>query len=812
MSGFICRPPVPGEVIRRFSSHDRDEIEYFRILYTNTELDILVMIRATPMRSAGRLYFTQPSVHQLSSLMHPPQCKEFVFVPDGLTPRPDVLATTRELDKKYRRRAQRRSNPRRQRIVRYWKIRPLVRHTNPDDANLMFDSQYRREQVRARALQLAGPNDDITRITQQLNDLLNQYWAEGSKPGALTPYSSRQGGRGKEKKSKRKLGRRNRVTAAGEKGREGFVMKDEDKDVCGFSWRNFYIRGTTIAKAYRKMCREFYSSSAVDASGKTSRTLLPQHMRPTREQFAKWGLQRSPGFESWKKKFSPMELKRIDRLLFGTSNQRITKIGQRGAIDSTTIDVELVAADDRTKRIGQAHRILLVDGMYKYIPGFYMGLNAPGADPVQLAYLHDLTEKSEWLKWLGLDDQDPNNWLQIRFSTLIADNTDARCRAVEKKLHEINTGIKFVGVGRSDLNTDVESSHHMLHRVVDHNLSGTTHGQKKKRGDERADVLARMTLVEAIRETARAIYYWNTVELDIQPTLEMRRELLEKGIKLNRANLTRWEMERGNQAVSAISADEARTTLLLRTSGTFTQKGIRLLRPDTGEKREFIKGIRYVSTHPLIVERIKKAKVGRTRTPATSHDDTFLYNPYQPKGIYYRDLHTGELIPLKAIASDPELLDSCTIPDLLSMMSRDAIRDFDVATSREIAISNLEEAQEKAVREAETKYQQDLAKHEKPPSKSALRKDKTANREKEKATLMFGMPTPPATPSHSSDTDMPSDDEESSDRLQKANPPLKPSSGNHVPDTQAPSARTTSSVISTLLRRKPAQAVSHEYQ
>lgn len=50
----------------------------------------------------------------------------------------------------------------------------------------------------------------------------------------------------------------------------------------------------------------------------------------------------------------------------------------------------------------------------------------------------------------------------IRFATLLADNTDARAAAAMNALEKVKTGLKFVPVSRSDMNSDVETTHHAL--------------------------------------------------------------------------------------------------------------------------------------------------------------------------------------------------------------------------------------------------------------------------------------------------------------------------------------------------------------
>ncbi len=716
-----------------------------RILYINNNDNQIIVIPVLPKRSGSkksnmRLYFLGPKVLPLDQINQEISQHKLHLLPKGVKARADVLATDDELDKKYLRKGQSISVPRKKRAERYAIIKPLV--SDRGNVTLLFDPQVRSDLITKRADELKNDQCSLERTIKEISEILYQYFAEGSTIGAVTPFSGNQGGRGKEKstKKKRKLGRPNTPTANGAENVAGFVLSDQDKDICGFAWRNYYIKGSTIEKAHRKMIREFYSDISINDKGEPVLTLKGVNEHPSCTQFKAWGQRRSPGHESWKKQISKFNLNRIDRILFSTSDSDIIAVGQRGAVDSTSIDMELVSVASRLDRIGSAHRILIVDGMYHYISGFYLGLDAPSAETVSLAFLHSLTDKAEWLKWLGLNDQTPENWIPIQYSSVTADNTDLRCEAVKEKLDSIGTGIKFVGVARSDLNATVETSHHTLHRMVDHNMHGTTHGQKHDRGEELATVLARHTIIEAIRETARAIYTHNTIELDIQPTLEMRRDLVDKGIKLTRANLTRWEINRGRCHTTLMGEDEALIKLLIPIRGTFTQHGVKLLRSDTGNKREFIEPIRYISHHPLIKARAMKAKVARTRMSPISHDDDFLHNPYKPTEIFFKDIYTGELIKLDLVTKDSDLPDECSMPDIVDLMKRDAIYSFNVGESRNQTLSELEFHQEQTKENAEDEYQDSLSKLDKPPSKASLKRNKKDNRNQEKERFMYGMP------------------------------------------------------------------------
>ncbi|TNC99125.1 MAG: Uncharacterized protein FD121_363 [Gallionellaceae bacterium] len=740
----IRRLPVAGEIIEpKIESACLDET--YRVLDVHEDTNRIVLIPVTPRSSKKRLYFVGPSVGALSQVMTELDKHWLAINVKGVAPRADAEATNEDLDKKYLRRGQEVSNPRKDREAREALIGHLIKDSEGnkldlEEYKLLFDPQVRSERISELANKMGSSKRTIIRTKRMLNELLNQYWSGGSVPGALTPFSGAKGGRGKARIQKKKLGRQNAPTAAHHVGLEGFVMGEQDKDICGFCWRNYYIRGTTCAKALRRMWREFYSEAVTGKDGKIQRILLPIHQRPTRSQFERWGNERSPGHDSWKKQLTKFNLGRIDRVLLGYSSDNVVVVGQQGHTDSTSPDIEFVRVENRLDRIGPAHRILVVEGMYGYISGFYLGLDAPSTVTVLLAFLHSLTDKTEWLKWLGLDDIDPADWIQIRYSSVIADNTDARCQGVIEALDQIGTGLKFVGVARSDLNAPAETSHHSLHRMVDHNLYGTSHGQRHERGEERADILARMTIIEAIRETARAIHTYNTMALDIRPTMEMRREIIDKGLTLNRLNLTRMKINQGKLAMSLIGNDEARIKLMPHVRGVFTQHGVKLLRPDTGQKREFIEPIQYISKHSLMLERFMKAKVGRAGVSAESFDDDFRQDPYNPTELYYRNPIDGDLIRLWMKTKDEDLPFECSIPDIINLMKSDAIHLFNARNSKEEALSHMEEGQEATKQEASDAYDDALETVEKPPSKSAIRRNKKANREQEKSTYQYGMP------------------------------------------------------------------------
>lgn len=733
---------IPGVVLKPLTN-DASLTCVHRVLHIHVPSDRAIVIPIEPRRSKGRLYFVGPDAVSLAGLQRevndPDQPKLSITT---LKTRPDASATDEELDRKYLKQGKSGSAARNERDRRWKIIEPLV--SNYDDAVLLFDPQVRQELTRRRALQLADLPSRIKRVRVEIRDLLNQYWAGGSKRGALTPYWAACGARGKEKPQQKKLGRPNAPTRQGKKGREGYLLTEHDKDVIRFSWRSYYVRDTTVAKAYRRMCREFYSIKVTGHGGNTTVKLLPPHQRPTKDQFRRWGSMQSSDEAAWKKQLSKTNLARIDRAIIGNANDDMVAVGQRASVDSTSPDMHFVSTLCRLDRIGPAYRILVVDALYRYIPGFYLGLHAPSEETVKLAFLHAMSPKDAWLKFLGLDDtQSADEWLPIAFTSAIADNTDARAENIFITLDQIGMGQFYVPVARSDLNSAAEVSHHQLHRMADHNMHGTTHGRRtSERMEERADDLARHTIIEGIRETARAIHAHNTMPLDIKnPTAEMKRELLDKGLRITRLNLTRMKIEQGKIARTLMDIDEARVYLMPITRGTFTAKGVRLLRPDTGQKRVFIEPIRYVSRHPLMIDWFAKAKNERNKHTIDFYDSEFRHDPYNPAVIYFRNPQDGELIPLEAKTDDRELLTECSYWDVLHNVDHYAVYRQESADERDQALSTMEAGQEQTKQNAQEAYNGELAEQDKKPSKSKLRSNKSKNREREDTVYQFGMPT-----------------------------------------------------------------------
>lgn len=705
-----------------------------RVLTPNLISDLVTVIEVAPRESTKkRKFFTAPFKLKVGHIEAELEAK-VMRCQDSIRARADVIATDEALNKKYKKFP---CYSVKTRDFRFSVIQEMAPTSH--DYFLFLDSQSRNEIIEKYLIDKDKANSQLFKRTTQ--QVIFQFLAEGSKRESVTPYTSGKGARGVERQQRKKLGRKNAVTQAGELNLEGFVMTENDKECCAFAFRNYLIRGVTIQSALDKMWREFYSDLAMGDDGKTKLILKPRNQRPSKRQFKRWG-EKYSNQEAWQKRFNPLQLARIDRSILGNQTDEIINVGQLAGIDSTTTDTEFVSVTHRLKRIGQAYRMLLVDGLYGYIPGFYMGIEAPSYETVKLAFLHAASDKTEWIESLGLSDiMTADDWLPIQFGHLNADNTDARNSKTMAELEALGTGVTYLPVARSDLNSLVETKHLSLHRASDHKLSGTTQGKLHTRGDEKADHLARLTIIEGIRETARAIYYFNTVPLvNEEITLEIRRELINKGLTVNRLNLTRLAMSHGKLNSSLNNFEELMCIFGARIEGTFTAKGVKLHRGNS-IKREFIDPICFVSKSPEMLKIFHEAKVNRDASPL-HFVATFYINPYFPSKIYYPDPYSGAIHELDRETKDEEC-DEFTLYDYLAAMENDSLYNYQTEEERDQRRAELDIGIENTNQIAETEYQ--AAKAKSPPiPKSKIAQDKKLNRQIERSIAKHGVPELPA--------------------------------------------------------------------
>lgn len=731
---------TPGTVLAPLEeSNPTSKIrEACRILAVDRSADAAVVIPVEPKRytdkkgTDSRLFFRAPRKSKIrlieaDLLASPPLLRQ---VP--VTARRINLLTDEEIVKRFPSKVEEAgSSLIRVRDQKWGLISDLVQ---TEDLVDLLDVEVRDKKILNHIkIALDVETCNVERTCAAILRALFQYRAQGSTKNGLTPFYHNCGNKGhKRKRGTKKLGRPNAPTQAGIKGHEGYVLNGDDADYIAHSWHHFLIRGVTIAAACRRMWREFYSTLKTDDTGRLRPVLVPPNERPTLRQFSYQGTILSEETAS-SKQARPNEFEHIGRALIGSANDGICAVGQRAAIDATTNDTELVSLVSRLDRIGTANRILVADSLFGYIPGFYLGLSPESSATIQLAMLHAMTDKTEWLEALGIEHECPaEDWIPIQFADLLGDNTGLRAEQIHKTFLDTNIArsAQYVPRHRSDQNSIVETRHLSLHRLFDHKLPGTTRGKRTERGERRPTEGARLTLIENVRDTAKAVYLHNTIILtDFQLTLEMKRD----GVKPTRLDLTRWAIEKGQIAGHLIDIADARARILPVWQGVFTESGVWLIRSDSGEEKTRISSLRYRSSHPVIIQNIELA-----RSKGTQYAN-FRVDPYAIRKIWFLDPGSLESIQLKLKTNDKDLVHEATLMDVERMEIAEQTDRFFNEQLRQEQLSNFEGQIEETNAQAKEEYKQEENSTGK-LTKKAMSANKSANRERENSILYEGMP------------------------------------------------------------------------
>jgi hypothetical protein len=738
------------------------------VLLANARLDVLVMTPTTVRSKGKRRYFRTPKTFSYAAVAAQLEIEAPILTRHVFVSRPETNLTDEELDKRYRRKGQSESVALQTLKLRWSLVEPLVTGT---DGELLFDPSHRAVLLNTRAREILADIDlrdkvigqsrkrqvkrgknhrhtlegQIMRLAKEIQRLINQFWAGGSVRGALIGFAAACGGKGKPKRAgAAKRGRPNAKQLEGKSDEQGLNIAEgsELAKIIKFCYDTWVVRDTTVSYALRQMWDEFFSSAEQQSDGTTKKVWLPVWQRPTRIQFDYWGKREDRGAAAWRKQLPPSKFDKSYRAIMGSVSDDVYGIGQRGGIDSTPPDIQFVRAIDRLARIGGGHRIIIVEALFGYIPGLYMGFDPPSSSTVRLALYSSLDpDKRQWLDDLSLEDIPAEDFIPIWFSNLWADNTDLRTEEIKRCATGINTNIHFIPKLRSDLNSLAEGGHHTLHKMVDHKMHGSSYGRQNQRGEVPPTYRARHTMMEAIRETVRAIHVHNTAEVEDNRPLRMRL----KNVAPTRVAMTREMIRIGHVARTLHAVDLARRHLLPRRMGTFTPKGVCLHREDA-DKSEFLNHVIYVSKHPIIARWCEEARKGG------KHDSqyfraSFIVDPTRPRRIWHVDPSTGQEIELEIkvlVVRDSELPFQMTMPDMIDRDRLEASERIDRRDARERAIGAMEVKQRATLIEAEAAYQEATEQSGGEPPKSVMKNNKRENREKELKDTFYGVPLPDA--------------------------------------------------------------------
>lgn len=471
---------------------------------------------------------------------------------------------------------------------RFAAIKPLVCKaggTESKPVSEIFSDPMFAHRLKERARELG-------KATITLRKWINRYWANGStRSGLIAGYAGRCGNPGHEKKQDSKLGRSPRLFKTGHWKTRGYSLSQQDKQRLGLGFA-LISRENTPRDAYLMTCSAFWSTHEESAPGQVHATLYPREMRPSFDQFMRWG-SRLHGKSVRDILLGPTASRQVKKTSGKSEQDSIVAVGQQAMFDGTSTDVYLVSILSRLKKLPPMNRLILKESRTGVIFGMYCGWEPPSPKTALLAVLHGaLKDKRAWAKRFGVDiaiDAIPG----LLPRSVLADNGELKGTEPTEFEQQYGIGFYYTPAMMGAAKGGIETEHQKFHKHVDHKIPGTTHGKQRKRGETHPALEALWNYTEYMPELIRHIVWHNTVQ-EVPDLAPIRMLLDEPDIKPTRINIYNWLTRQGLNVGLNVDYNDLRAYTLSDIDAVICKNGIRLMGKIHGHKTR-IPRLRYTS-------------------------------------------------------------------------------------------------------------------------------------------------------------------------------------------------------------------------
>ena len=314
------------------------------------------------------------------------------------------------------------------------------------------------------------------------------------------------------------------------------------------------------------------------------------------------------------------DYQRNNRPLLGDGVQQFAPVVGVGMLDSTICDIYLV--DDGGKLVGRPVMTACVDAYSSYCMGYFLGFEG-GTYSLRGLMLNVVADKQEWCSKHGVFIE-PQEWDSNKLPGVLV--TDMGSEYKGNTFSQIaELGVKIINLPpyRPELKGTVEKFFDVVQNSYKKHLKGkgVIEPDYQERGahDYRKD--ACLTLREFEQIIIHCILYYNNSRIVDFPFTE---EMLADGVNPNASSIFAWGLKQMGANLISVTPQMLIQTLLPRTTGTFTRKGLR------------VHGLRY--KHDDYTEAF-----------LSGGEVTVAYNPDDVTEVWFLD--KGQYIPFTLIES-----------------------------------------------------------------------------------------------------------------------------------------------------------------
>lgn len=517
-----------------------------RVLWVDKRSDQIVLM--TIERSPKR-----PWVMQLSELKSWLSAGDIKFL--SVTPPTYMLKAEEDLS----------DNEKAFRDNNWARIQSLV-DTDPPDAIFQPDALGRM--VADQAAKLGLPNKSVYR-------LLYRYWMAGQVRNSLLPDRVNAGGPGKPKNYTNGLKPGRSTMFQGVKSStQSKVLSDTDKNCIktGFA---LFAKGSvgTIADAYVKMLRRFYTVKPMLGDVGDDAPLLPASELPTARQFAYWGhkafddiavLRGRSGERNWQKDHRPLS---------GTVRENLRGPGHLFEIDATIADVYLVSRYNRNWIIGRPVVYVVIDTFSGMIVGVFVGLEGPSWNGARQALYNAFTSKVEFCAANGVEIEDTDWPCHHLPHEVFADRGEMLGQAAEGLASGLRINLGIAPPYRPDWKAIVESSFKVLNVTTQmHWIPGAVRKRILERGERDYRLDATLNLAEFTKIVIEGILHYNSQNR--QPA-RLNKEMIADQVEPTPMGIWGWALKNDRIEANTQTEELIYLHLLPRDNGSVQKGGIK---------------------------------------------------------------------------------------------------------------------------------------------------------------------------------------------------------------------------------------------
>lgn len=191
------------------------------------------------------------------------------------------------------------------------------------------------------------------------------------------------------------------------------------------------------------------------------------------------------------------------RPALGSARDRVPYPGHTYIVDATIGDLYLLSAFDRRRIIGRPVIYLVVDAFSSLIVSVHVALAGPNFEEARIAMYRAISDKSTWLRWLGLSDLAPLLPQGCLPSFWLVDRGELHSKANRTLQTNLRCNLSIAAAYRADWKSLVERMFGILNTELIHWIPGAVVQRMRERGTPDCRLDAVLTVKEFTRVLVR---------------------------------------------------------------------------------------------------------------------------------------------------------------------------------------------------------------------------------------------------------------------------------------------------------------------